>query len=72
MAGPLWLSGLVEENKVGDDNSTDRQDERSGDVEEAESSEDWLGTLKAIVRQYKASPGSWSAGPPTPPSPPSW
>ena len=50
MAGPLWLSGLVEENKVGDNNASDGQDERSGDVEEAESSEDWLGTLEANVR----------------------
>lgn len=51
MAGsemPLWLSCLIEENKVGDNNASDGQDERSGDVEEAKSSEDWLGTLEAI------------------------
>ena len=47
---PLWLSGLVEEDEVGDDNPAHRQDERSGDLEEAESSEDWLGTLEAIVK----------------------
>ena len=50
MAGPLWLSGLVEEDEVGDDNPAQRQNERSGDLEEAESSEDWLGTLEAIVK----------------------
>ena len=47
---PLWLSGLVEEDEVGDNNPPYRQDERPGDLEEAESSEDWLGTLEAIVK----------------------
>ena len=40
----LWLSCLIEENEVGDDDPADRQDERSGDLEEAKSGEDGLGT----------------------------
>ena len=43
----LWLPRLIEEDEVGDDDPSHREDERPGDVEEAEPSEHRLGTLEA-------------------------
>ena len=41
------MSRLIEQDEVGDDDPANGQDERSGDVEEAEPSENRLGSLEA-------------------------
>ena len=43
----LWLSCLIEKDEVGDNNPADWQNERSGDLEEAEPGKNRLGTPEA-------------------------